>query len=223
MARIDSPRLPHGASMTNSHSSGYSVQGGATESTSTSLLDRAKARDSDAWCVLVDLYGPVVYQWCRRWGLSADDSQEVVQEVFRAVASALAQYRRDRPDATFRGWLWAIARHEAHRHVARRQNRPAVVGGSQLLARLAQVPEREPQEESDAEAVGQRRGLIDRALGIIRRDFQERTWQAFWRTAMEGESAGDAGRALGMTSRAVRQAKHRVVRRLREEFRDLID
>jgi hypothetical protein len=28
---------------------------------------------------------------------------------------------------------------------------------------------------------------------------------------------------LGMTSRAVRQAKHRVVRRLREEFRDLIN
>jgi RNA polymerase sigma-70 factor (ECF subfamily) len=172
---------------------------------------------------LVDLYGPLVYQWCRRWGLFSDDAHDVVQEVFRAVASGMARYRRDRPDATFRGWLWTIARHEAGRYVARRENRPVAIGGSEQLARLAQIPERQPNEDSDPEAAGQRCGLIDRALRVIRRDFQERTWQSFWRTAIEGESAIDVARDLGMTSRAVRQAKHRVVRRLREEFRDLID
>jgi len=172
---------------------------------------------------LVDLYGPLVYQWCRRWGLSSDDAHDVIQEVFRAVATGMARYRRDRPDATFRGWLWTIARHEAHRYVARRETRSLAIGGSALLARLAQIPEQQPQEDNDPEVAGQLSGLVDRALLVIRRDFQERTWQAFWRTALEGESAVDAARALGMTSRAVRQAKHRVVRRLREEFRDLID
>jgi RNA polymerase sigma-70 factor (ECF subfamily) len=98
-----------------------------------------------------------------------------------------------------------------------------VIGGSELLARLAQIPERFPEEDGDSEAAAQLSGLLDRALLVIRRDFQERTWQSFWRTAVEGESAIDVARALGMTSRAVRQARHRVVRRLREEFRDLID
>jgi len=204
-------------------STGHGAKGDAPESTSTSLLERAKTRDPSAWCTLVDLYGPLVYQWCRRWGLSSDDAHDVIQEVFRAVATGMARYRRDRPDATFRGWLWTIARHEAHRYVARRETRSLAIGGSALLARLAQIPEQQPQEDNDPEVAGQLSGLVDRALLVIRRDFQERTWQAFWRTALEGESAVDAARALGMTSRAVRQAKHRVVRRLREEFRDLID
>jgi len=215
--------LPDLGPTTSPLSDGRGAKGESRESTSTSLLERAKSRDQEAWCVLVDLYGPLVYHWCRRWGLSSDDAHDVVQEVFRAVATGMARYRRDRPDATFRGWLWTIARHEAHRHVAPRQNRPSLIGGSELLARLSQIPEQQPHEESDPEAAGQLSGLMDRALLTIRRDFHERTWQAFWRTAVEGESAIDAARALGMTSRAVRQAKHRVVRRLREEFRDLID
>ena len=215
--------LPDHGPTTSPFSNGRGAEGHSPESTSTSLLERAKGRDQEAWCILVDLYGPLVYHWCRRWGLSSDDAHDVVQEVFRAVAIWMTRYRRDRPDATFRGWLWTIARHEAHRYVAGRQNRPMVIGGSELLARLAQIPEQQPPEDSDPEAAGQLSGLMDRALLVIRRDFQERTWQAFWRTAIEGQSAIDVARALGMTSRAVRQAKHRVVRRLREELRDLID
>jgi len=172
---------------------------------------------------LVDLYGPLVYQWCRRWGLSSDDARDVVQDVFLAVASGITRYRRDRPDATFRGWLWTIAKHEACRHLARRENRPLAVGGSAMHARLSQVPDQYPHESSDPETAAELSGLIGRALGVIGRDFQERTWQAFWRTGVEGQSAVDVARSLGMTSRAVRQAKQRVVRRLREEFRELIN
>jgi RNA polymerase sigma-70 factor (ECF subfamily) len=215
--------LPDHGPTTSPISNGRGAKRDSPESTSTSLLERAKGRDQEAWCILVDLYGPLLYHWCRRWGLSSDDAHDVVQEVFRAVATGMAKYRRDRSDATFRGWLWTIARHEAHRYVARRRNRPMAIGGSDLLSILAQIPQQPPHEDSDPETAGQLSGLIDRALRVIRRDFHERTWQAFWCTAVEGESAIDVARALGMTSRAVRQAKHRVVRRLREEFRDLID
>jgi len=68
--------------------SGYDQSG----ATSSSLLERAKARDPQAWERLVELYGPLVYQWCRRWGISATDSQDVVQELFRAVASGIARF-----------------------------------------------------------------------------------------------------------------------------------
>lgn len=208
--------------MTSPLSRGHDANAEGLESTSISLLERAKVFDLDAWGILVDLYGPLAYQWCRRWGLPSDDAHDVVQEVFHAVASGVARFRRDRPDATFRGWLWTIARHEVGRHVARRENRPIAVGGSAMAAHLAEIPE-QPAEDTDPESARQLSGLMDRALLIMRRDFQERTWQAFWRTAIEGESAVDVGQSLGMTNRAVRQARHRVVRRLREEFRDLID
>ena len=42
------------------------------------------------------------------------------------------------------------------------------------------------------------------------------TWQAFWRSTVDGESATEIANDLGMTAGAVRQAKLRVMVRLRE-------
>jgi hypothetical protein len=36
----------------------------APTSTSTSLLNRVKHQDPEAWTRLVELYGPMVYRWC---------------------------------------------------------------------------------------------------------------------------------------------------------------
>jgi len=74
-------------------------------STASSLLERVKLRQPGAWERLVDLYGPLIYRWCRRLGLAADDGPDVVQEVFAAAAAQLPSFRRDRPGDSFRGWL----------------------------------------------------------------------------------------------------------------------
>jgi RNA polymerase sigma-70 factor (ECF subfamily) len=55
---------------------------------------------------------------------------------------------------------------------------------------------------------------------LIRGEFSERTWQAFWRTAVEGRAAKDVGAELAMSPGAVRVAKSRVLHRLREELGD---
>lgn len=164
--------------MTSPLSRRHDANAEGLESTSVSLLERAKVFDPDAWCILVDLYGPLVYHWCRRWGLPSDDAHDVIQEVFRAVASSVARFRRDGPGATFRGWLWTIAGHEVGRHVARRENRPVAIGGSAMIARLAEIPAQFP-EDTAPESACQLSGLMDRTLLIMRHDFQERTWQAF--------------------------------------------
>jgi len=65
--------------------------------------------------------------------------------------------------------------------------------------------------------------LMSRALEAIRGDFQQNTWQAFLRTTVQGQSAVDVASELQMTARAVRQAKHRVLQRLREQFGELLD
>src|SRR5436309_658081 len=51
--------------------------GDLSGSTSTSLLARLRARDRDAWSRLAKLYGPLVYGWCRRRGLRAEDAADV--------------------------------------------------------------------------------------------------------------------------------------------------
>jgi RNA polymerase sigma-70 factor (ECF subfamily) len=57
----------------------------------------------------------------------------------------------------------------------------------------------------------------------VRGDFEEQTWQAFWLTVVEGRSATVLAPELGMTAAAVRQAKARVLRRLKEELGELLD
>ena len=60
--------------------------------------------------------------------------------------------------------------------------------------------------------------LLRRALELIRVEFEEPTWQAFWRTTADGLSAIDVAAELGLSPGAVRQAKYRVLRRLRQEL-----
>jgi RNA polymerase sigma-70 factor (ECF subfamily) len=55
----------------------------------------------------------------------------------------------------------------------------------------------------------------------VRHQVQEATWQAFWRTAIEGKSGKQVAHALGMTAAAVYLAKSRVVARLKAAIREV--
>ena len=64
--------------------------------------------------------------------------------------------------------------------------------------------------------------LYQRALDLVQVQFETRTWQAFWRVAMENRSPAEVAAELGMTPNTVRQSKSRVLRRLKEELGELI-
>jgi RNA polymerase sigma-70 factor (ECF subfamily) len=51
---------------------------------------------------------------------------------------------------------------------------------------------------------------------------EERTWQAFWWAAVEGQAPADIATDLARSPAAVRKARSRVLCRLREEIGDLI-
>jgi RNA polymerase sigma-70 factor (ECF subfamily) len=93
------------------------------------------------------------------------------------------------------------------------------VGGTDAQVRLAHLPVPVPAEETSAGA--EESSLFRRALNLIRTEFEERTWKAFWGTAVDGRSPLDLGAELGMTPGAVRVAKSRVLHRLRQELGDL--
>jgi len=184
--------------------------------TSPTLLQRAQANQAGAWERLVELYGPLVYHWCGRSQLAPEDTADVFQEVFRAVAGHIADFRRDRPGDSFRGWLRTIARNKIRDHFRRAQDQPRAVGGTDAQQRLQAVPEAMLPDDDPSEADVVRRQL-QRALELIRGDFEERTWNAFWQVQMEGRGTDEVSAELGMTAAAVRKAKLRVLRRLRQE------
>jgi RNA polymerase sigma-70 factor (ECF subfamily) len=194
-----------------------------SSATSRSLLARVQADEPGAWERLVNLYAPLVLRWCRRAGLQDQDVADVMQDVFQAVVGHVGRFRKERAGDTFRGWLRRITQNKLRDHFRKRGGEAQGVGGSSAQERLSQVPERPPAEADLAADDAGERALFARALDLIRGEFEERTWSAFWRTAVEGRAAKDVAADLGMTPGAVRVAKSRVLHRLRQELGDVLE
>jgi len=193
------------------------VDGSLTGSTSSSLIRRVKAHDQAAWQRLVRLYGPLVDSWIRRSNVQAADRQDLFQDVFTAVFHGIAGFRKDLPGDTFRGWLRVVTRHKVIDHFRRCSTETPGIGGSDIWRKLEAIPF--PEEDSDAEADAVQ-DLRLRALGMIQAEFEVRTWQMFWRVVVGCEPASEVAADCGVSPSAVRLAKSRVLRRLREELDD---
>lgn len=191
-------------------------------STSTSLIERVKVKNEDAWTRLVHLYGKLVYFWCHESGLSESERADVFQEVFRSVDQSIGTLRLDRPGDSFRGWLRTVTRNkiiDAHR---RNSREPSASGGTDSYLRMMQTPEFDLDDSVDA--VESERGiLIKQAMALIQSEFEPRTWEAFWRATADGIPTHIISEQLGMSSVAIRKAKSRVLKRIREEFSGLED
>jgi RNA polymerase sigma-70 factor (ECF subfamily) len=190
-------------------------------STSSSLIQRIKAQDADAWTKLVRLYGPLADFWLGREGLEGADVEDVFQDVFATVARGIADFRKDRPGDTFRGWLRTIVHSRAVDHFRRSRGRLQAVGGSEFQQRLQNIQAPASSGADGPEEARQIQEVRLRALELIRPQFEPRTWEAFWRVTVEGHTTADVARDQGITPSAVRLAKSRVLRRLREELGDL--
>jgi RNA polymerase sigma-70 factor, ECF subfamily len=187
-------------------------------STSTSLLQRALAHEPDAWARLVTLYSPLVRHWCRQAAIAHQDVPDISQEVFAALSSSLGSFRADRPGPTFRAWMRGVARIKLLEHI-RHRGEPAI-GGTSARNRIEQVAA--PLDDVElSESPDDLASLCQRALGLVKHEFEERTWRAFWRVTVEGHSTADVAVEMGITSSAIRQAKSRVLRRLKEELGEL--
>lgn len=195
----------------------------ASESSATpaSLLACARAGSADCWDRLVNLYAPLVWHWCRGSGLQIEDQADILQEVFQSVARRLDHFQRDSP-GSFRAWLRTVTRHKICDVYRRRQKEPTGAGGSEAQRWFSEVAAPGEDSESGVEPV-ERELLVRQALALLRPHFSEQTWQAFWRTAVEGQESQEAATALGMSAGAVRVARCRVLKRLREELEGLIE
>jgi RNA polymerase sigma-70 factor, ECF subfamily len=189
--------------------------------TSRSLIDAARVREPAAWERMVALYAPLILHWCRQWGLGEDDAADVFQEVFQSIAAHIDTFHKEPSRGTFRGWLRTITRNKVNDAFRRHRREPPGVGGSEAQAQLTQLPLPEPiLADEDMSGDTGVTALLRRGLELIRCEFEARTWQAFWLTAVDGRAPKDVADELGMSPGAVRVAKSRVLHRLRAELGD---
>jgi RNA polymerase sigma-70 factor (ECF subfamily) len=181
------------------------------------LLNRVKAGDPAAWDRLVSLYYPLVYGWCRQGVRQAEDAQDVAQEVFQTLVTGLWNFRLRHPGDTFRGWLRGVVRHKLQDYWRRQQAGEQAAGGD-ASPRWSDLPDVAADGSSGDAPAPESARLVWRALGLVRGEFEERTWQAFWRVTVDGESPADVAASLGVSRNAVFKAKSRVLARLRQEL-----
>ncbi len=185
--------------------------------TRASLLVRIRDRgDQTAWQEFVEVYSPVIYGFARKRGLQDADAADLMQDVLRSVSNAIGRLEYDPKQGSFRGWLFTITRNKVFNHLSARRGKARGTGDSGAQALLSAHPDDSPTMDDGWELDYQRQ-IAALAMNELRTEFQEKTWEAFWRTAVEGESAGDVGRALGMSPGAVYVAKSRVLARLKVE------
>lgn len=192
-----------------------------SSATHLSLLDLARARDEIAWRQLVDLYSPLVIQWCRRLKVDQEATADCIQEVFAAVARALDTYHPPGTTGAFRGWLWTITRNKLRDAARRNRGHAQAQGGSTALAVLHTLAEPTDELREEPSEVQDTVDLTARALSQIEASFAPQTWQAFWRSAIDGLPTDVVATQLNMSVSSVRQARSRVLRRLRQQLLDL--
>lgn len=192
------------------------VRAKPADPTSLTLMEGIRAHREEAWARLIILYTPLVHHWCHRWGVRGEDAEDVVQEVFQAVALGMRTFRYERSGDTFRGWLRGITRNkllDTYRRIG--QGSSPAQGGADAYRMFLEVPAPglgDAEESSDFDV----EGILRRALEMVRGEFEDRSWQAFWRAAVEGHAPAEIAIDLGVSPAAVRQSKSRILRRLKE-------
>jgi len=86
-------------------------------SSENELIRRARGGDEEAFAELVMLHADRVRGALRRFGLDANEAEEVAQEVFLRAWRGLARFEGR---AQFSTWLYRIAFNEAQRRLSRR-------------------------------------------------------------------------------------------------------
>ncbi len=162
----------------------------------------------------MELYTPLVYGYLRKQGLQDADAADQCQEVLGAVAGAVGRLEYDPQRGAFRNWLFTVVRRKLSHWRALQAQRLRGTGDTTTHELLQEhmAPET---AQAEWEADWQR-NLVTWACEQVRRDVSEATWQAFWRTAGEGQPGKQVAADLGMTIAAVYHARSRVTARIKE-------
>jgi RNA polymerase sigma-70 factor (ECF subfamily) len=182
--------------------------------TSLTWLGRLAADATDAdWRKLVGAYGPLLGGWLARAGVPPTDRDDLIQEVLTVVVRRVGEFEHRGPGA-FRAWLRGILANHTKKFFRTRREAPAV-DLDQLAAPdspLSRVWDREHDEYVAA-----------RVMRLVEGDFTPVTWAAFRRQVLDGRPPAEVAAELGLSLNAVIKAKRRVLRRLREELRGLVE
>ncbi|QDU10042.1 sigma-70 family RNA polymerase sigma factor [Gimesia aquarii] len=187
-------------------------------STHISLLNRVRIpSDSEAWKEFVKIYGPLIYNYCRKSRLNDSDSEDVCQDVFRQISSSLHTFEYNQKLGRFRSWLGTVTYHEICRCFKKNKRYQNQTGSNGLQEFIYEQPGEIDAAWSD-EFCGH---IYQTALENIRSEFDEKTWKAFELTWIMDKPPKETAAELKTEVPWVYKAKFLVQRKLKEEIQRL--
>jgi RNA polymerase sigma-70 factor (ECF subfamily) len=183
--------------------------------TSMSLLEQARDGHAAAWERLVALYAPLLDIWLTAAGLQPADREDLSQRVLEILVRQLPAFEHSGRAGAFRAWLRGITVNLLLEHWRSRPQPGSEAFLEQLVDPNASLS-RQWDEQHD-------RHVLHALMELVRPEFAENTWQSFRRLALDGAPARVVADELGLSVNAVLIAKSRVLSRLRQEARGLID
>lgn len=180
------------------------------EETSVTLLLRLKdvgPQREIAWQDFRTRYVPVIVAYARRRGVSAQEVDDVIQEVLTGFYSAQPRFSYDPAKGRFRGYLRCCVENVLTKFAAKCRHIPG--GGVEV----GDLPD--DQQQQAWEVLWQREQL-QRAVETLRRHYQDNvTFQVFHRVVIQQQDSAVVGAELGLSNNAVYQAKFRAMIRMR--------
>ena len=173
------------------------------------LLRLRNSDDNSAWVEFVQVYGPMVFGYCRIRKLQESDAADVSQEVFTRLARAMAEFEYKPELGRFRDWLGKVIHRELLRFWEKRKSTSRVQNG-----------ERANDEAVDDGAIWIEHfhsEILRKSLANIQCEFSFEAWSAFKLSWLENIPVGDVALQLEVPIESVYVAKSRVLKRLRNE------
>ena len=182
-----------------------------TPRTRPSLLLRL--RDERAWAEFLILYEPLVLRLMRRRGLQESDARDTTQQVLLRISGAIERYQPDGAEASFRRWLFRVARNVVVTFLMRKSKQPESLDNQ----RLAELVETTLATSSESDLLDQeyRQQVLAWATEQVRREFRDTTWRAFVETNINGRPIAEVAAELNLSPGSVYVARSRIIARLR--------
>lgn len=185
--------------------------------TTTTILDGLRDFSNEsAWERLAARFRRPIISFARQMGLTADLAEDVAQETLLAFAQAYRRGAYDREQGRLSRWMFGIAFRQAlaARRTAQRRE---VDAGSTHLNEAEQLVASHTWDREWEQA------LLEQCLQQARCEFESQTWRAFEATVRDGVPVDEAAAQLGVTPKSVYNARHRILKRIRELRAELED
>jgi RNA polymerase sigma-70 factor (ECF subfamily) len=179
------------------------------------LLEQARSSRADAWERLVAVYTPLLGVWLTAAGLQPADRDDLTQRVLVVLYRQLPAFEHNGRPGAFRAWLRAVTVNLLREFWRARPSPEA----DSVLAQISDPSaglSRLWDEQHD-------RHVLQALMEVVRPEFSESSWRAFRRIALDGAPACEVAEESGLSVNAVLIAKSRVLARLRQKARGLVD